>query len=63
METLIPGAGYVNGIIYPNKLKELDGIYYPAKLLLSNEYHYIYRQNGNITTIVNRIFKQAITNL
>ena len=43
-----PGAGYVNGIIYPTKLKELDGIYYPAKLLISNRYHYMYRQDGNI---------------
>ena len=58
-----PEAGYVNGIIYPNKLKELDGIYYPAKLLLSNEYNYIYQQNGDIATIVNSIYIQAISNL
>ena len=57
-----PGAGYVNGIIYPTKLQELDGIYYPAELLLSNGYHYLYQQNGDIAAIVNSIYKEATSN-
>ena len=57
------GAGYVNGIIYPTKLNELDGIYYPARLLISNGYHYMYRQDGDITAIAERIFKEATTTL
>lgn len=58
-----PGAGYVNGIIYPTKLVEIDGIYNPANILLLNGYHYLYQQNGDITTIVQRIFKEATTTL
>ena len=55
-----PEAGYVKGIIYPEKLLEYDGIYHPAEMLLSNGYHYLYQQNGDITAIANSIFKQAI---
>ena len=57
-----PGAGYVNGVIDPTKLQELDGIYYPAELLLSNGYHYLYQQNGDIATIVDSIYKEATSN-
>jgi len=57
------GAGYVNGIIYPTKLEELDGISNPADLLLANGYQYLYQQNGDINTIVQRIFKEATTTL
>lgn len=59
--TFDPGAGYVNGIIYPTKLVEIDGIYNPANILLLNGYHYLYQQNGDINTIVQRIFKEATT--
>ncbi|MBZ2167099.1 Ig-like domain-containing protein [Methanobacterium spitsbergense] len=57
-----PGAGYVNGIIDPTKLQELDGIYYPADLLLSNGYHYLYQQNGDIAAIVSSIYNEATSN-
>ena len=58
-----PGAGYVNGIIYPTKLQELDGICNPAELLLSNGYHYLFQQNGDIASIVSSIYKEATSNL
>ncbi|MDD3984723.1 MAG: CARDB domain-containing protein [Methanobacterium sp.] len=54
------GEGYVNGTIYPTKFKERDGINYPAQILLSNGYRYMYRQDGNITEIAEQIFKEAI---
>ena len=53
------GEGYVNGTIYPTKFKERDGINYPAEILLSNGYHYMYRQDGNVTAIAEQIFKEA----
>jgi len=55
------GTGYVNGIIYPKKFNEVDGILYPAKLLINNGYHYLYQQNGDINTIVQRIIHEATT--
>ena len=54
-----PGAGYVNGKIYPTKLLETDGIDYPAQLLLNNGYKFWYQQNGDITILVNKILEQA----
>ena len=54
-----PGAGYVNGKIYPTKFNEIDGISYPAQLLLNNGYKYLYQQNGDIATLVSKIFAQA----
>ena len=56
-------TGYINGIIYPTKFNEIDGIVYPAKLLLNNGYHYLYQQNGDINTIVQRIIREATTTL
>lgn len=56
-----PGAGFVNGTIYPTKFLEVDGIVYPAKLLLQNGYHYLYQQNGDINTIEEKIFQMATT--
>jgi hypothetical protein len=54
-----PGAGYVNGKIYPTKLTEKDGIAYPAQLLLTNGYKFLYQQNGDISILVNKILEQA----
>lgn len=56
-----PLQGYVNGTIYPTKFVEFDGILYPAKLLLNNCYHYLYQQDGDINTIVQRIIPEATT--
>ena len=54
-----PGAGYINGVIYPTQLLEKDGLNNPALFLINNGYQYISLLNEDINTIVYSIFQQA----
>ena len=56
-----PGAGFVNGTIYPTKFLEVDGISDPAQLLKDYGYQYLYQQNGDINTIEEKIYQMATT--
>ncbi len=54
-----PGPGYVNGIIYPTKLLEEDGLDNPALFLINSGYNYLSLLNEDVSTIVDSIFKEA----
>jgi Bacterial Ig-like domain/CARDB len=54
-----PGQGYVNGVIYPTKLLEEDGLNNPAQFLKNCGYDYLSILNENIDTIVNSILNEA----
>ncbi len=58
-----PGQGYdkTTKTLYPQKMLEKDGIYYPAKLMIKYGYHYLCQQDGNIQIIINLIIHEAIT--
>ncbi|WP_048190929.1 CARDB domain-containing protein [Methanobacterium sp. SMA-27] len=45
------------------EIRAEDGVINPANLLKQYGYHYLYQQNGDIATIVNSIYIQAISNL
>ena len=62
MESLNPDLGTDNGIIYPTKLLEEDGLNNPALFLINNGYNYLSLLNEDISTIVDSIFHEA-TNL
>lgn len=51
-----------NGIFEP-EAGELDGIKNPGTLLLKYGYHYLYQKNGDINSLINEIFKQAVKNI
>jgi hypothetical protein len=55
-----PGPGYINGVIYPTKLLEQDGLNNPAMFLINNGYNYLSLLNEDINTIVDSIFKETI---
>ncbi len=54
-----PGAGYVNGTIYPTKFFEEDGLDNPAQFLINSGYNYLSLLNEDINTIVNSILHEA----
>ena len=54
-----PGAGYVNGTIYPTKFFEEDGLDNPAQFLINSGYNYLSLLNEDINTIVNSILREA----
>ena len=54
-----PGAGYVNGTIYPTKFLEEDGLDNPAQFLINSGYNYLSLLNEDINTIVNSILREA----
>lgn len=57
-----PGSGCVNGVIYPTKFLEEDGLDNPALFLINNGYNYLSLINEDINTIVDSILHEA-TNL
>jgi hypothetical protein len=52
----------VNGVIYPTKFLEEDGLDNPALFLINNGYNYLSLINEDINTIVDSILHEA-TNL
>jgi hypothetical protein len=54
-----PGAGCVNGVIYPTKFLEEDGLDNPALFLIDSGYNYLSLINEDINTIVDNILREA----
>jgi hypothetical protein len=57
-----PRSEDLNGVIYPRKLLEKDGLNNPALSLINNGYTYLSLLNEDINTIIDSIFHEA-TNL